>query len=161
MPDKIFFDTNILIYLSNEDSPYHSEAEVEFERILKTKAEVWISRQVLREYAVVMTKPDSVEKPLSSEEVIEDLRKWQKIFNLADENKSVTKKLISLIKKYDIKGKRIHDVNIVATMIVNSISTIFTYNSGDFRTFKEIQVYGKSEEVSRKVRGQEDNKKQK
>ncbi|MDY6854709.1 MAG: PIN domain-containing protein [Thermodesulfobacteriota bacterium] len=55
MPDKIFFDTNILVYLANEDSPFHIEVAKTFKEIAG-KSELWISRQVLREYAVVMTR---------------------------------------------------------------------------------------------------------
>jgi len=28
MPDKIFLDTNILVYLANEDSPFHLRSEI-------------------------------------------------------------------------------------------------------------------------------------
>lgn len=56
MPDKIFLDTNILVYLANEDSPFHLRSVEKFKEIA-AKSELWISRQVLREYAVVMTRP--------------------------------------------------------------------------------------------------------
>ncbi|MBW2741563.1 MAG: hypothetical protein JRE64_22585 [Deltaproteobacteria bacterium] len=68
MRDKVFLDTNILVYLANEDSPFHLGATKMFKEIAG-KCELWISRQVLREYAVVMTRPGIVEKPLSSKDV--------------------------------------------------------------------------------------------
>jgi hypothetical protein len=43
--------------------------------------EIWISRQVLREYAVVMTRQGFVEKPLSSEDVVMDIKQWSSCFN--------------------------------------------------------------------------------
>jgi len=52
MPDKIFLDTNILVYLSNEDSNFHNSVLNVFLDISR-KYDVWISRQILREYAVV------------------------------------------------------------------------------------------------------------
>jgi len=45
-----------------------------------------------------------------------------------------------LIKKYNVRGKRIHDANIVATMLCNEIKIIFTKNLVDFKVFKEIQI---------------------
>ena len=33
MPDKIFVDTNILVYLANEGSPFHLRAAEEFKEI--------------------------------------------------------------------------------------------------------------------------------
>jgi hypothetical protein len=69
--DRVFLDTNILVYLANEDFPFHSEILAKFKEI-SLSHEVWISTQVLREYAVVMTREGLVENPLSSEEVVAD-----------------------------------------------------------------------------------------
>ena len=140
MPDKIFFDTNILVYLSNEDSPFHAKIQDEFSKYLNSNTQIWIYRQILREYAVVMTRPENVEYPLNKQEIADDLKKWQKIFNVADETEEVTKELIELIERYDLKGKRIHDANVAATMIVNNISKIYTYNVNDFQKLKEINI---------------------
>jgi predicted nucleic acid-binding protein len=101
MPDKIFVDTNILVYLANEDSSFHLRAAEKFKKITG-KSELWISRQVLREYAVVMTRPGIVEKPLSSKEIASDIEKWESIFQIADETEEVTGILVELIKVHNI-----------------------------------------------------------
>jgi predicted nucleic acid-binding protein len=101
---------------------------------------LWISRQVLREYAVVMSRAWFIEKPLDSEKIVADINKWTSIFSIADELESVTKNLTTLITSYNISGKRIHDANIVATMMSYSISHLFTKNVDDFKVFKEIQL---------------------
>ena len=139
MRDKVFLDTNILVYLANEDSPFHLRVLKRFEAIA-SKCELWISRQVLREYAVVMTRPGIVEKPLSSKGVAADIEKWGSIFQIADETEEVTRILVELIKTHNIKGKKIHDTNIVATMMANSIQTLFTLNTDDFKKFEKIQL---------------------
>jgi predicted nucleic acid-binding protein len=138
--DKVFLDTNILVYLSNEDSSFYQDATRTFEK-LTGEYESWVSRQVLREYAVIMTRPDIIEKPLSSIEVAIDIEKWQSIFQIADETEDVTKILLNLIKTYDIKGKKIHDANIIATMLVNGINLLYTFNSDDFVRFEEIKLF--------------------
>jgi len=90
MEDRIFLDTNILIYLVNRDSPFHYEIVKRFKDILN-EYELWISRQVLREYAVIMSRPGIVENPLSSEEVASDIERWESIFQVADETEEVTR----------------------------------------------------------------------
>jgi len=77
MPDKdrVFLDTNVLIYLANEDSPFHSSTLAKFKEVA-VGTEIWISRQVLREYGVVMSRQGFVEKPLSPEDVVMDIRQW-------------------------------------------------------------------------------------
>jgi len=139
MPDKVFLDTNILVYLSNEDSSFHNSVTKFFTEI-SGQYEMWISRQVLREYAVVMSSPALVEKPLTPEEVVEDIGKWSRIFRVADETSETTEILKKLIRDYNLRGKRIHDASIVATMIENSINLLYTFNTGDFSSFKAIQL---------------------
>jgi predicted nucleic acid-binding protein len=139
MPDRLFIDTNILVYLANEDSQFHRKVVGAFKRA-SGGYELWTSRQVLREYAVVMTRPDIMEKPLSIEEVISDIEKWQMILQIADENEEVTKALLELIVTHQVKGKRIHDANIVASMRVNSIGTLWTMNVHDFQGITDAEV---------------------
>ena len=139
MRDKAFLDTNILVYLANKDSPFHSGVTGKFKEIINTY-ELWISRQVLREYAVVMTRSGTVEKPLSPENVASDIEKWKNAFHVADETEETTRILVELIKSYKITGKNIHDANIFATMMANSIQTLFTLNTGDFQKFKDLTL---------------------
>lgn len=141
MPDKVFLDTNILVYLANEDSPFHQRAVTRFKK-LAGECELWISRQVLREYAVVMTRAGTIEKPLSPKEVATDIEQWEDIFQVADETEAVTRILVELIKEYDIKGKSIHDANIIATMKANMIENLFTLNANDFKKFSNVELIG-------------------
>lgn len=141
MLDKVFLDTNILVYLANEDSPFHHKVVTRFKK-LAGECELWISRQVLREYAVVMTRTGTVEKPLSPSEVAADIEQWEGIFQIADETEEVTRILVELIKEYDIKGKSIHDANIIATMTANLIETLFTFNTDDFKEFDSVELIG-------------------
>ena len=69
MKDKVFLDTNILVYLANEDSSFHAVVKDKFKE-LAAKSELWISRQVLREYAVVMSRSGIIEKSLTSGEIV-------------------------------------------------------------------------------------------
>ena len=107
---------------------------------MAAKSELWISRQVLREYAVVMSRSGIIEKPLTSAEIVSDLTKWGTICVVADETEEVTGFLKKLIQTYNIKGKRIHDANIVATMMVNTIAFLFTLNVDDFKGIKEVEL---------------------
>jgi len=41
--DRVFLDTNVLIYLASEDSPFHSSTLAKIEEVA-FGAEIWISR---------------------------------------------------------------------------------------------------------------------
>lgn len=139
MKDRIFLDTNILVYLADEGDEFHETARRIFEDIIE-KYEVWISRQVLREYAVAVSRKEVVEKVLKPKQIKDDVTKWEESFNIIDETQDVTENLKNLILKYNLKGKRIHDANIVASMMTFSIPLLFTYNINDFQVFEEIQI---------------------
>ena len=139
MPDNIFIDTNVLIYLINENSSFHTSALKIFNNLINT-SQLWISRQIIREYFAVTSKTGFVEYPLSSSEIIYDIKIFETIFDITDENFNTTTHLLELIEKYDISGVKIHDTNIVASMIQYGISHLFTYNITDFNIFDEIAL---------------------
>ncbi len=47
--DPAFVDTNVLVYANNVRAPLHHQAQSTLTRLIGTGAELWISRQVLRE----------------------------------------------------------------------------------------------------------------
>jgi predicted nucleic acid-binding protein len=48
--------------------------------------------------------------------------------------------MIELIKKYPVNAQDIFDLQIVATMLSNNITRIYTYNEKDFSRYNEIEV---------------------
>ena len=48
--------------------------------------------------------------------------------------------LLSILEKYAVSRHKIHDMNIVATMIDNNIFHLLTYNLKDFKQISEIQL---------------------
>ena len=48
--------------------------------------------------------------------------------------------LVSLLRKYEISKQKIHDTNLVATMIHSGVSELYTFNIKDFKQFSEIQL---------------------
>lgn len=139
MQDRAFIDTNLLVHLANENSPYNSKLS-QLVGSYKNNYDLWISRQVLREYAVVMSRPGVLETPLDSESLVSDLSRWDLLFFVADEDEVVTQHLKGLILRYKVQGKRIHDANIVATMMVYDIPNLLTMNTADFKQFSEVTL---------------------
>ncbi len=139
MNDKLFLDTNVLVYLVDLDASFHEKAEEIFSEVSQDH-ELWISRQVLREYAVVVSRLRDVAQPAQATEIFKDLQKWESLFSVADETASVTENLCMLIEKYFLNGKRIHDANIVATMMNQDIKKLLTWNISDFNKFEEVEL---------------------
>lgn len=138
---KVFLDTNVLLRATLDRVELHNEAQKLVETQRDAGKELWISRQVIREYLVYITRPQVFFTPMSFEEIEALVQKVQSLFQIADETAAVTARLLQLIKQYPTGGKQIHDANIVATMLVNGIDTLLTQNIDDMKRFeKEITL---------------------
>ncbi|MFQ5570003.1 MAG: type II toxin-antitoxin system VapC family toxin [Rhodothermales bacterium] len=49
-------------------------------------------------------------------------------------------RLLSLVQQYDIKGKAIHDAQVVASMLANGVTHLVTYNRSDFQRYGEVAL---------------------
>jgi predicted nucleic acid-binding protein len=95
--------------------------------------------QVFREYLVVATRPlENNGFGLTPNDALANLEAFSKCIQLLDENQVVARQLQQLVKKHRLKGKRIHDANLVATMQENGLKQLKTYNQDDFSTFEGI-----------------------
>ena len=64
---------------------------------------------------------------------------FQDSFTLLEENS--LGELKYLCKRYAITRQKVHDTNIVATMMKHGISSIATFNRKDFIGFDEIEIF--------------------
>jgi predicted nucleic acid-binding protein len=133
--ESTFVDTNILIYANLASSPENGTARTRLEELVSGGSELWISRQVLREYIASLTRPQAFTKPISPAEISLDIRRFESQFEIAEDGPSVTAHLLDLLNEIPMGGKQIHDANIVATMLVHGIKRLLTHNVADFRRF--------------------------
>ena len=141
MGDRIFIDTNILLYANFTSSPFHSAALSKLQELISKNDDLWLNRQSFREYWVGKSKAMHAAMAFNPTEIRNDIYQFQQIFQIADETDTITQKLLELAFKYHVVGKQIHDTNIVATMFVNNIPNILTHNISDFNRFSsEINI---------------------
>ncbi len=138
MGGKTFIDTNVLFRARIKSQNLHDEAKRLIDGQINVGAELWISRQIIREFLVHVTRPQSVSQPMSAIEVESEVNVLQSVFSIADETSAVTDQLIRLIKQYPTGGKQIHDANIVATMLVHGIDSLLTQNIDDMKRFEKV-----------------------
>ena len=116
--EPIFVDTNVLIYAHVAEAPWHQEAQDAIVDHEAAGAPLWVSRQVLRECLVSLTRPQQFPLPPSLETVVAQVQQFQQRFRVANEGPEVTTRLLALLLEVPTRGRRIHDVNIVATMLI-------------------------------------------
>ena len=136
--DRVFLDTNILVYANAAEAPLHQLALSAIEARYEAGVELWISRQILREYLVTFSRPQRFMNPQPISTVVERIRYFQNRFRVVEDSATVTARLLELVQQFPVGGKQVHDANIVATMLVYNIPTLLTHNTDDFARFSSL-----------------------
>ncbi len=133
----LFIDTNILVYANAIETPFHEQALAAINSAHDAGRTIWISRQVIREYLVTLTRPQVFEN-LPRTTVLEQVDQFVERFQVANDTAAVTGQLIKLMGNFKIGGKQVHDANIMATMLAYDIPCLLTHNIKDFQRFGEV-----------------------
>jgi len=135
--NSLFIDTNILVYANVIETPFHEQTLAAINSAHEAGRTIWISRQVIREYLVTLTRPQVFEN-LPRATVLEQVDQFIERFQVADDTATVSEQLVKLMSDFKIGGKQVHDANIVATMLAYDIPCLLTHNVKDFKRFGEV-----------------------
>ena len=127
-------DANILVAARFLTAPDHRAARAALER-LGDRETLRLSRQVLREYLAVVTRPQAWTRPLGMPDALDDVRRLSAALEVLEDGSRVTDLLADLCRSVPVGGKQVHDANIVATMLAHGERQLLTLNTGDFRRY--------------------------
>jgi len=135
-------DTNILVYAADESSPFHQATVDLRDKGLKGETLLCICPQILNEFFAIVTDPKRVHNPRTQKEAILEMEKYFHAKNILKiyPGPEITEKILDLLKRYEIARQEIFDLQLVATMLSNNITRLYTYNHDDFSKFEEIEV---------------------
>ena len=139
----MFIDTNVLVASRFLEAPNHDIARPRLERAFRDPDPLRISRQVLREYLAVVTRPQAWAVPSTRDDALDDVQRLMSRFEILEDGPAVTDSLVALCREVLVGGRQIHDANIVATMLAHGERRLLTFNSADFRRFGDrIELVG-------------------
>lgn len=139
----MFIDTNVLVYSRIPNAPDHHVARTRLEHALQSDEPLRISRQVVREYLSVVTRPQPWPVAITREEALDDVNRLIGGFEILEDGPVVTESLITLCREVPVAGRQIHDANIVATMLAHGERRLLTFNIADFRRYDDrIELVG-------------------
>lgn len=136
--NAIFIDTNVLVYATVVNAPLHEIARQVLQNLSAAGNDLWISRQVIREYLATLSRSQTFTTGLSIATLVADVQYFENQFLVAEDNFQVTQNLLNLIEQVPTAGKQIHDANIVATMQAYNIPILLTHNVADFKRFTPL-----------------------
>lgn len=133
----MFVDTNVLVNARFIEAPDHEAARASLEKAIEKPEALRISRQILREYLAVVTRPQAWPVAISRDDALDDLNRFAAAFEVLEDGPVVTDRLIALCRQTPVGGKQIHDANIVATMLAYGERRLLTFNTADFRRYAD------------------------
>ena len=135
-------DTNVLVYRADQDSTFHLPSVNLISRGLRGDISLCLAPQNLTEFYAVMTNPKRVTNPIDPVAARVEIERYlqsqniRKIYQTAD----LIPKLLELINQYPPTRQQIFDLQLIATMLLNDITRIYTFNAKHFQPYQEIEV---------------------
>lgn len=138
--DLALLDTNILVYAEQRRQPQHEAAKMLRDRALRGEIPACISPQVLSEFFAVITRFGGA--PLSPQEAVDEVKKYYRAKRLIKiyPGTNIIERVLALLEAHPVTGLNIHDLHLVATMLENGVTRIYTFNVRHFAPFSEIEV---------------------
>lgn len=131
----MFIDTNVLVNSRIPGAPDHDAARARLERAFRDPEPLRVSRQVIREYLSVVTRPQAWPVGITRADAFNDVRRLLRSFEVLEDGPLVTETLVGLCRDVVVGGRQIHDANIVATMLAHGERRLLTFNGADFRRY--------------------------
>ena len=126
----MFIDTKVLINSRIAQAPHHEIARDCLSRSMINEP-LRISRQVVREYLSVVTRPQPWSVAITLEDALDDAGRLTRSFEILEDGPVVTETLVALCRAMPMGGKQVHDANIVATMSAHGTRRLPTFNTAE------------------------------
>jgi toxin-antitoxin system PIN domain toxin len=139
--DPVFLDTNVLVAATVDAHPSHAAAVAFLEKLAADETPLCISPQICREFLVVLTRQPVEGRAFSVDEALTALDVWRSASSMLEGDEGVLAELLALVRRHQVKGKTVHDANVVATMRAKGVARLATFNVGDFQRYEdEIRI---------------------
>jgi toxin-antitoxin system PIN domain toxin len=145
----VLLDTNILIHAANAASRFHAEARRLRDQALEGALHACLTPQILWEFYSVMTNPRRVERPLPPELALREVQAYVQAeqIGMIIPLRTTYRRALELLRRHRVRGRRVFDLYLVATMLDHEISTLYTENVADFQEFGGVKVVNPFQEA--------------
>lgn len=133
-------DANVLVYAIDADAPQHAASRILLEAARDRFTTLYVSSQILCEFYSIVTNARRVQKPRSSADALSAIAGLLVFLQILPVPANTTDRLVDLLRRRPVTGGEIFDLQIVATMKVNGVLRIYTFNTDDFDVFPELDV---------------------
>ena len=134
-------DTNVILRASDPASETFSLAAESVFLLLTENHECFLTAQVLIEFWVVATRPIEVNGlGWTAERTRQQIDLLTSELSLLPEKPEIFTYWLELVTAHNIKGKRTHDLRLLAVMKAHQISNLLTFNPEDFIAIPGVNI---------------------
>ena len=138
---KYLFDTNIFLRLSDRISANYALARDATYILIEQGHKCCLTSQIIIEFWVVATRPTEVNGlGWTPERTKNQINQFLTRFTVLEETPEIFTLWFQLVTDYNIKGKRTHDIRLLAVMKAHSITHLLTFNPDDFVPLPNIII---------------------
>jgi predicted nucleic acid-binding protein len=138
---RYLLDTGILVRMLHGSDPHNMSIRETLRQLASENHSFVTARQNIVEFWNVCTRPAIARGGfgLSIEETTRRLRTLERFVFVLNEPDSTYAHWKSLVTRFQVIGKQVHDARLVAVMAAYRIRRILTLNVGDFQRYRAIQ----------------------
>ena len=134
-------DTNILLRSADPNSESYSLVRNAVNSLIEDGGTCYITSQVLIEFWAVATRPLNVNGlGWTAQKTQQEINQILSQFSLLEESPDIFPLWFQLVTDYNIKGKRTHDIRLLAVMKAHNIPHLLTFNPDDFIPLPHITI---------------------
>ena len=135
------FDTNIFLRLSDRISANYALARDATYILIEQGHKCCLTSQIIIEFWVVATRPTEVNGlGWTPERTKNQINQFLTRFTVLEETPEIFTLWFQLVTDYNIKGKRTHDIRLLAVMKAHNITHLLTFNPDDFLPLPNIII---------------------
>lgn len=135
-------DANVLAYAMNADAEQHAPSRILLEAARDPSTTLYVTSQILCEFFSIITNSRRFPLACSADEarrIVAAIVALPGIHVLPAPSRVVLI-WMELLERRPVTAGDVFDLQIVATMLANDVSRIYTFNADDFSVFPELTV---------------------
>jgi toxin-antitoxin system PIN domain toxin len=138
---SLTFDANVLLYASDESSPFHAAARAFLERIASGDELVYVFWPTVMAYLRIATHPAIFERPLPPEAAVANVDALLALSHVqtAGERERFWQTYRGIAEDADARENLVPGAHLAALMVENGVRTIWSHDR-DFRRFPAVEL---------------------
>ena len=138
---KVLLDTNVLLEATDEGRKLHDQSLGIFQNAAASGVELFLATQVIREYLVVATRPIA-NNGLGMDTVaaLGNIGQFRRRASLIAETVQAGELFLVWAARFGISGKRLHDLQLLASASAAGMDGLVTANEVDFPETSNIRI---------------------